>query len=893
MPLTPGTRLGPYEVIAAIGAGGMGEVYRARDTKLDRDVAIKVLPSHLAADPEALARFEREAKAVAALSHPNILAIHDFGRHAAAEGATISYAVTELLEGQTLRERLTSSGALPLKKVVQIGADLAQGLAAAHARGIVHRDLKPENAFVTSDGRVKILDFGLARALPGSADPGQSQASNSATALRPTDPGTVLGTVGYMSPEQVKGQPADARSDIFALGVVLYELATGQRAFPGATAAETMSAILRDDPAEMPQGSGTLSTIEPVIRHCLEKQPDERFQSARDLAFALQALSGATTTTSGRVAAMDAPVASGRRRFGLLSIAGAAVLAVAAFALGRMLAPSPDAGTTLSQQFTQLTDDAGVESDPSISPDGASVAFTRVSLRDSDIYVQRVGGRNAILIAGEPDRREAAPAFSPDGASIAFHVGGGRGGIFVAGSTGESARRLTDFGFHPAWSPDGHRLVFCTEAIGVPESRSSTSALWAVDATGGTPRRITDGDAVQPSWSPSGRRIVYWAVDTGQRDLYTMPADGGERTVLTQDAAIDWSPVWARDGFVYFASDRGGAMNIWRLAVDESTGEAQGVPEPVTAGATTAAQPSLSADGSRLVFRSSMGAANPIAMSFDAATGRVGAPRQILDRTGSLVPSGISPDGQWLALSNIVEHQEDIFVMRTDGSGMRRLTDDVFRDRLPVWSPDGEEIAFYSNRTDNYGIWAVKPDGSGLRQLTEEPAGNQGNLLYPFYSPTGDRLAASRSRTQETVVFDPRIAWTAQTPERLSLALPDGTWLVPSAWSPDGGRMVGSINSSAGSATGIAVYDLATRAVKPVYDGLSPAWGYLWLADSRRVLYTLEDSLWMIDVDSGRRQELLAGVQFGLAMVLSPDGKTIYASLAREQADLWLIDLER
>ena len=269
MSLTPGTRLGPYEVLSAIGAGGMGEVYRARDTKLDRDVAIKVLPSHLAADADALGRFEREAKAVAALSHPNILSIHDFGRDANAASGGVSYAVMELLEGGTLRERL-ASGPLPQKKVVQIGVDIAQGLAAAHARGIVHRDLKPENVFVTTDGRVKILDFGLARALgaPGSEDPGlqgsgsgsrPGSGTDSPTVLRQTDPGTVLGTVGYMSPEQVKGQPADHRSDIFSLGCVLYELATGQKAFQRETAAETMTAILREDPPDVIRDSACVA----------------------------------------------------------------------------------------------------------------------------------------------------------------------------------------------------------------------------------------------------------------------------------------------------------------------------------------------------------------------------------------------------------------------------------------------------------------------------------------------------------------------------------------------------------------------------------------------------------------------------------------------------------
>ncbi len=241
MALSAGTRLGPYEILAPLGAGGMGEVYRARDTRLGREVAIKVLPERLAGDPSALSRFEREARAVAALSHPNILAIHDFG-----EERGLRYAVTELLEGQTLRERLVRER-LAWRKALEIGISLADGLSAAHARGIIHRDLKPENIFLTSNGHVKILDFGLARADVVPSD----QLTSAPTKSSATEAGTVLGTLGYMSPEQVGGQPADTRSDIFSLGCVLYEMLTGRRAFPGASRGQTMAAILRDQPAEM------------------------------------------------------------------------------------------------------------------------------------------------------------------------------------------------------------------------------------------------------------------------------------------------------------------------------------------------------------------------------------------------------------------------------------------------------------------------------------------------------------------------------------------------------------------------------------------------------------------------------------------------------------------
>ena len=296
MTLSAGTRLGPYEILAPLGAGGMGEVYRARDSKLERDVAIKVLPQSLAADPDALARFEREAKAVAALSHPNILAIYDFGTHEAAS----AYAVMELLEGETLRGKL-DAGPISQKQAVDYALQIAKGLSAAHEKGIVHRDLKPENLFVTKDGHLKILDFGLAKKVEAVA-PGEE--TSAPTVSGHTEPGTVMGTMGYMSPEQVRGLPVDHRSDIFSFGAILYELLSGKKAFKKDTASDTMAAILREEPPELTQSGRNISpALDHIVKHCLEKDRDNRFQSANDIVFALSEASGPTTTSGVQLAA--------------------------------------------------------------------------------------------------------------------------------------------------------------------------------------------------------------------------------------------------------------------------------------------------------------------------------------------------------------------------------------------------------------------------------------------------------------------------------------------------------------------------------------------------------------------------------------------------------------
>src|SRR5271163_2674025 len=299
MALTPGTKLGPYEIVSAVGAGGMGEVYRARDARLNRDVAIKVLPAAFARDPERLRRFQQEAQAIAALNHPNILAIHDFGEH---EGSP--YLVTEFLEGETLRDRL---GTMPLRKAIETAEQIARGLAAAHDKGIVHRDLKPENIFITHEGHVKILDFGLAKLT--AAEP--KDANETLTRASATQPGVVLGTVGYMSPEQVRGQVADQRSDLFSFGAIFYEMLSGKRAFTGDSSVEVMSAILKEEPPPLTE---TLRTIPPaldrIVHHCLEKNPAERFQSARDVAFNIASLSDISSTGAGSSTATSAQQAA-------------------------------------------------------------------------------------------------------------------------------------------------------------------------------------------------------------------------------------------------------------------------------------------------------------------------------------------------------------------------------------------------------------------------------------------------------------------------------------------------------------------------------------------------------------------------------------------------------
>jgi serine/threonine protein kinase len=885
MALEPGRSLGHYRIVSVLGAGGMGEVYRATDTKLGRDVALKILPEGVAENPELHERFEREARAVASLSHPGILAIHDLGT----EGRT-TFAVMELLDGETLRERLVS-GPLSAKRAIEYGLQLAQALAAAHERGVVHRDIKPENLFLTREDRVKVLDFGLARQVSGPLA-GDPQDSISPTLSPGTEPGKVLGTVGYMSPEQVKGQEADARSDIFSFGVVLHEMLTGRRVFAGETAAETMTAILRADPPEISAvHQGVPPALERIVDHCLEKDPSRRFRTAHDLAFALETASGASSRS---ITGATPPKAE--RHWRLLAAAAVAVAALAlAVQVGRAIegrsVPTVAPGRTTGP-FTRLTNLPGPESWPRLAPDGKTLAFVareqagRSADRPSgDIFVQRVGGGNAINLTSDSPAGDTHPAFSPDGEKIAFRSERSEGGIFLMGSTGESVKRLTDFGYNPSWSPDGREIVVSTVNWGFVMSRSGQGELWAIDASSGTRRRIeTPGDAVQPRWSPDGHRIAYWSVSrTGQRDVWTTPAgpDSGGRggaVAVTSDPAVDWDPVWAPDGrHLYFASDRGGTMNLWRVAIDEASGAVLGPAEPVTVPTGWAGHTSLSADGRRLAYVSSELRTTLMAAPLDPTRGTATSdPVPVVRGSLWVRDQAISTGGEWVAFTT-EGAREDLFVVRADGTDFRQLTDDASRDRGPVWSPDGQTLAFYSNRDGEYQVWTIRPDGSELQRISAVPGG----VWYLAWSPDGSELTACCDEGSWRI--DPR-----QPMEKAATGLlppiDEAHVFCSYSWSPDGRSLAGVAIGPGQIWAGAHVFSLASDTYQRVDEDGSMAH---WFGPSHLIIEAPGRRIRVTDLRSGDARELLPGNRPSV----SPDGRWLSYLDTTNEADVWMATL--
>jgi Tol biopolymer transport system component len=874
MPLLRGQRLGPYEIAAPIGAGGMGEVYKARDTRLERDVAVKVLPALFARDPDRQARLEQEARAAAALNASGIVAVYDIGTQPI-DGQPLLYVVMELLDGESLRTRL-DAGAVPPRKAAEYASQVAAALAVAHGRGIVHRDLKPENLFLTRDGRIKILDFGLAKETAVAS-------ASVATGIADTAAGTVLGTAGYMAPEQVRGEPADARSDIFALGATLYEMLTGQRAFARETTVETMNAILKDDPPEIaPETIAVIpGALHAVLSRCLEKRPDDRFHSAHDLALALQAAaSGRATTSSVSVAA--AP--PGRPRLGAFIGMGGLLIGAAGAALALRHPPVP-AGPPAVTALRQLTEAPGAEINPDISPDGRQVVYAAGPPGNLDVYLLRVGGGRAIDLTANSPGNDAQPAFSPDGEQIAFRSDRDGGGLFVMGATGESVRRITSAGTDPRWSPDGRRLAYATEAVDDPYSRSVRSELWTVDVASGQAAKLWSGDGVQPVWSPRGTRIAFWANDSGQRDIKTIASSGGAPVAVTRDAATDWAPEWSPDGrWLYFVSDRGGSPNLWRIAIDESTGAVSGAPEMVTNGVRTIASARFARDGSKMVLAATDRSFDLSLYSLDPAR-----PERLSLRSTLHSPSlgwcAPSHTAAWLACTSR-SGQEDIVLMRSDGSETRRLTDDAFKDRIASWSPDDRYLAFMSTRSGRWEIWQIGVDGSALRQVT----GSGRDATWAVWSPDGTRIAVATTSDPpyELALFDP-----SQTAARTALAtLPAEERADVNSWSSDGTLLAGTVSNAAGDPVAILVWDVAARRIMRRIElplVRVSAQDTSFIHGTHLIATQTRDGIIVVDADSARVQRILA-VKPPFSTQVSGDGRTLLVEGPAIEGDLWLME---
>lgn len=804
MTLTAGTTLGQYEILEPLGAGGMGEVYRARDTRLKRDVAIKVLPEFFTFDRHRLQRFEQEARAAAALNHPNILAVYQMGTHQDQQ-----YLVSELLEGETLWERLRR-GPLPVRKVIDYGVQIARGLAAAHEKGIVHRDLKPENLFITHDGRVKILDFGLATMV----QPDESEFDRAPTLMLHTKPGLVMGTAGYMAPEQVRGKKADARSDIFAFSAILQEMVTGERTFQKPTSAETLTAILNEDAPAITELAPTAPLgLQRIVQRGLEKNPEQRFQSASDMAFALEGLSDSGTA----IVTTQPAIRSNRRTTGL--IGAAAILFIIAALAYFHTRPTPIPKVS---NYVQLTHDGRQKS--LIGTDGSRLYLELGTSAQASIAAMSLSGGEPRSIDGLPSPNMVPVALSPDGSELLVVDGRGvppNGPLWTLPVLGGSPRRLGETaGENASWSRDSKMLAYTT-----------AGSIFVANADGTDSHKLVSmkSQVSNPVWSPDGSRLRFdtsegfdvggqhleWEVSVDGKDLHQLFAGW-------HDPPDECCGKWTADGkyFVFESQNQ-----IWALPQERALFQHEPKPIQLTSSPMSLYSPITGKDGKKLfvVGRTYRGELT----RYDSKSGQFspylsGISAEYLD---------FSKDGQWVAYTSYPDGT--IWRSRLDGSERLQLTYPPVYAVMPRWSPDSKQIIFFEfpqSSSKPARMYAVPAEGGSPKVLLPDDPHHQQD---PNWSPDGTKIIFAGDANDAANAGSAPAICVLDLATRQVSALPGSQGLFSPRWSPDGKYIVAITSDS----TRIVLFDVRIQTWKELAKG---SMGWLnWSKDSQYV-YVLD-----------------------------------------------------
>jgi Tol biopolymer transport system component len=758
MPLATGSRLGPYEILAPIGSGGMGEVYRARDSKLGRDVALKVLPEAFARDAERMARFQREAKVLASLNHPNIAAIHGL------EDSGVTHAlVMELVQGPTLADRI-KSGPIPIAEVLPVAKQMCDAIEYAHERGIVHRDLKPANLKVTNDDAVKVLDFGLAKAIEG--DAASVDIATSPTMSRmATLAGVLLGTAAYMSPEQAKGKAVDRRADIWAFGCVLYEMLSGQMAFRGETVTDTLAAVIKEEPDWSRLPAATPAHIRVLLQRCLQKDPKQRLRDIGDARIAIDEVLSGVAPQFAPTSAASAPLSIERRALPWALVGLVAGALIAGLLVWKFVAAP---ASRSSMRFSAVTNFVGVQAQPALSPDGRSVAFVSNRNGPYDIYVGLISGGRLVQITNDANFK-SHPAWSPDGTTIAYARlnDSGMWDIWQVPALGGTPRRVILGATEPAWSPDGHSLAYVNSVDG---------SLWVSGVSSENAHQVAPNASpleinTAPRFSPDGGQIVFVDRSGGPYgDLEVVNLTSGKVVPLTNDGALALSPVWSPDGrFIYFASSRGGTVNIWKIPA------AGGEPQQITAGQGDDAQLDVSPDGNRIVFstwRQNVGIAE---LDLPVKPGEQTVKLLTNDPGRNEIAPAYSPDGKYLAyFSNLKgAENESIWTSSADGSNPVQLVRDSRVNTFPHWTPDGQRL-IYLSYPDEYR--SVSVSGGAPETILKVKT-----LTDAYFDVGPDGRLLFRNSKDQVEIFDPRDnkTETYDTPQA-------STGRTSLHWSPDG-----------------------------------------------------------------------------------------------------------
>jgi Tol biopolymer transport system component len=886
MPFAPGTRFGPYEIAGALGAGGMGEVYLARDPRLGREVAIKILPAHLISDADAVARFEQEARAVAALSHPNIVAIHDVGRDVAGD-RTIVYAVMERLEGRTLRD-VMASGALPLRKSVDYALQTAQGLAAAHAKGITHRDLKPENLFVTADGHVKILDFGLAKLGPVAA--ADTSGETTSMQVAKTDPGAVMGTVGYLSPEQAQARPIDQRSDIFSFGAVLYEMTTGRRAFQRSTSIDTLHSIVHDElpPIETVRAD-VPNELSWVVSKCLAKEPDERYQSTRDLVVDLKKVVRAIESSPSlpRIATQRLAVAppQQRRRLGIIVVGAALVFVAAAvwWMRGRERTASAGPAAVTVERVTML----GTVIAAAISPDGKYAAYITSENARQALWIRQLATASTLQLLPPAVVGFWGLTFSPDGSAVYYAKEDAeepQRAIYSIPALGGVPRKVVSgTSSPPTFSPDGRSIAYIRESY--PDSSSSAVMVAGIDGSNPRPLAVRHApDFFAPifftaaAWSPDGSTIV---APVERRDG---PLTAGLAALRSSDGAAAPFPsyswegagqaAWLPDGsglIVVRREQQSGSHQLWWVSSRASE------QHRITNDLQDYRSASLTADGASVLAVAAEASGAIWTMPVD----ELGEPRRISQgKYDGLSGLSTAPDGRILFRS-IESGTPSIWAMSADGSHRTQITTQTAAS-WPAALPDGRSIVFV--KSDSGALQSIGVDGQ-----QEHALGGPTSAAAPVVSPDGNWILFESTSTGQSRI------WKMPAAGGRAMPLIGGISGRP-AWSPDGRHVAFYYQADQSKLFSIAIMPIDGRAPSATFPVIpSTAYSFVrWTADGRALLHNsaMNDraNVWLQPIAGGPPRQMthfLDQVIFGFD--ISRDGKTLVISRGLLSRDALLL----
>jgi serine/threonine protein kinase len=800
-PLAPGTKLGRYQISAKIGAGGMGEVYLAHDTELERDVALKILAGDVTADQQRMQRFIQEAKAASALNHPNIITIYEVGQ---AEGSR--FIATEYIKGETLRQRQWREP-LSLRECFEIAAQVAAALSAAHEAKVVHRDIKPDNIMLRPDGLVKVLDFGLAK-LTESVTSQPASDPDAATRLQiNTAPGLVMGTANYMSPEQARGKEVDARTDIWSFGVVLYEMLTGQMPFRGETTSDVIAAILRSEPAPLTSYAPDMpQELQRITRKALRKERDERYQTIKDLLLDLKSLqrelesaaemerSVALPESTGQLQATTANQTAGastpphatssaeyiateikrhQRKLLLVLIVLAAAFIPLVYLAYKYLPRFQSARQSTQRALSRLTYEPGLQSEPTWSPDGRFIAYSSDRSGNSDIWIKPIGEGDPIQVTKSP-AHDWQPDWSHDGQHIVFRSERDGGGLYVVPAFGGNERKISSFGYRPRWSPDGSRILFFSA-----DTRNSVvpPKVYVVGLDGSPPREVLSeiltefSGRAEIDWHPDSQRLSIWG-DHKQQGLvfWTVPVAGGSlvKSEISPDVdkqrhelGVDlfdfrWSPSGRT---LYFEGVSQGVRNLWKVEVEPQTLRWIAGPERLTTGAGLDTDVALSSDGKRLAFVTRTERTRAWSQPFNAASGQLtGTAQPITSAEANAVACDLTRDGKKLVFTAERAGKYELRVKSfEDGSETVLLVSDKFPLFSPVWSRDGSRIVYGRDRPPSperagfsqaaaHSIAMISAKG-GEEQLLTELHPLQG---WPWEWTADQKSIVASSRRQST-----------------------------------------------------------------------------------------------------------------------------------------------